>query len=570
MFTGNKLQIDDSTVTTNSGSQTLTNKTIDTASNNITVVAADISDITASASELNVLDGMTASTAELNYVDGVTSSIQDQLDAKLPLSGGTLTGALTLHAGPTSDLHAATKAYVDGVSAGINFHQPVVAATAGNLAGTYNNGTNGFGATLTKASNGSIGTIDGATVTVGSRILVRAQTDAKENGIYTVTAVGSGSAPWQITRATDADNNPSGELAGGDFCFVTGGNTYANTGFILANTGSVAIGTDNVTYTQFNAAQAITAGYGLTKTGGTLAVDETLIANLSGPTFTGNVVLPSTTSIGSVSGTEIGYLDGVTSPVQTQLDNKQATITGAASTVVSSNLTADRAVLSNGTGKIAASSVTATELGYISGVTSAIQTQIDGKQATVTGAATTITGSDLTASRALTSNSSGKVAVSAVTSTELGYVSGVTSAIQTQLDAKAPIAAPTFTGLVTVSSSGVAFSDGTQTLEGVPSRTVIIQQTSSYTLTGIERDDLIEMSSTSAITLTIPTDSTFNFPVGTSIDVLQTNTGQVTIAGAGGVTVNATPGLKLRTRWSSATLFKRAANTWVVYGDLTA
>ena len=181
------------------------------------------------------------------------------------------------------------------------------------------------------------------------------------------------------------------------------------------------------------------------------------------------------------------------------------------------------------------------------------------------------------------------ITVGDVSNTEFGYLNGVTSAIQTQLDAKiasataastyetitnvalkAPIAAPTFTGLTTVSASGIAFTDGTQIAEGVPSRTVIIQRTASNTLSGVERDDLIEMGSSSAMTLTIPADSTFNFPVGTSIDVLQTSTGQVTIAGAGGVTVNATPGLKLRTQWSSATLFKRAANTWVVFGDLSA
>ena len=61
---------------------------------------------------------------------------------------------------------------------------------------------------------------------------------------------------------------------------------------------------------------------------------------------------------------------------------------------------------------------------------------LDAKQATITGAATTIDTEDLTASRALTSNGSGKVEVSAVTSTELGYLDGVSSAIQTQLDAK--------------------------------------------------------------------------------------------------------------------------------------
>jgi hypothetical protein len=82
---------------------------------------------------------------------------------------------------------------------------------------------------------------------------------------------------------------------------------------------------------------------------------------------------------GSVSNTEFGYLDGVTSAIQTQIDSKQATITGGASTIVSSNLTADRALVSNGSGKVAVSSVTATELGYVSGVTSAIQTQIGTK-----------------------------------------------------------------------------------------------------------------------------------------------------------------------------------------------
>ena len=122
-----------------------------------------------------------------------------------------------------------------------------------------------------------------------------------------------------------------------------------------------------------------------------------------------------------------------------------------------------------------------------------------------------------------------------------------------------------------ITANGIVFTDGTQRLEGVPSRTPIIQKTASYTLSALtERDDLIEMDSVSATTLTIPLNSAVAFPVGTSIDILQTNTGQVTIAGDAGVTVNATPGLKLRTRWSSCTLFKRATNTWVVYGDLSA
>ena len=116
------------------------------------------------------------------------------------------------------------------------------------------------------------------------------------------------------------------------------------------------------------------------------------------------------------------------------INGKQATITGAATTITSSDLTVSRALISNSSGKVAVSSVTDTELGYVSGVTSSIQTQIDSKQATITGAATTIDDTDLTASKALISNSSGKVAVSSVTDTELGYLSGVTSAIQTQFN----------------------------------------------------------------------------------------------------------------------------------------
>jgi hypothetical protein len=105
----------------------------------------------------------------------------------------------------------------------------------------------------------------------------------------------------------------------------------------------------------------------------------------------------------------------------------------------------------------------------------------------------------------------------------------------------------------------------------VDSLTPISQKTASYTLSSLtERDDLIEMGSATALTLTIPPASAVDYPIGTSIDILQTGAGQVTVAAGAGVTVNATPGLKLRTTWSSATLFKRAANTWVVFGDLTA
>jgi hypothetical protein len=125
-----------------------------------------------------------------------------------------------------------------------------------------------------------------------------------------------------------------------------------------------------------------------------------------------------------------------------------------------------------------------------------------------------------------------------------------------------------FEATTVTASSGVVFSDGTQTKEGTPSRTPIVQKSANYTLSALtHRDSLIEVSAAGIIT--VPTDATLNFPIGTSIDILQTGTGEVSIAPVSvAVTVNATPGRTLRTQWSSATLFKRAANTWVLFGDL--
>ena len=191
--------------------------------------------------------------------------------------------------------------------------------------------------------------------------------------------------------------------------------------------------------------------------------NESKTTMFTNPTFTGTVTLPSTTSIGDVSNVELGYLNGVTSNIQTQLDGKlsasvsstelgylvgvtsgiqtqlngkQATITGGASTITGTNLTTNRALVSDASGKVAVSSVTGTELGRLVGVTSSIQSQLDGKQATITGGASTITSANLTTNRVLVSDASGKVAVSSVTGTELGRLVGVTSSIQSQLDGK--------------------------------------------------------------------------------------------------------------------------------------
>lgn len=107
------------------------------------------------------------------------------------------------------------------------------------------------------------------------------------------------------------------------------------------------------------------------------AVSGGVIAPLASPTFTGTVVLPSTTSIGGVSATELVYLDGVTSNVQTQLDAKLAISTAASTYAPLTSPTFTGTVVLPSTTSIGG--VSATELVYLDGVTSNVQTQLDGK-----------------------------------------------------------------------------------------------------------------------------------------------------------------------------------------------
>lgn len=101
---------------------------------------------------------------------------------------------------------------------------------------------------------------------------------------------------------------------------------------------------------------------------------------------------------------------------------------------------------------------------------------------------------------------------------------------------------------------------------------LVSTQTTSYTLASNLSDasTVIQMNSSSPTTITIITDATGNYPIGTQIGIIQINSGQVTIAGAVGVTINGTPGLKLRAQWSFATLLKRSSNSWLLYGDISA
>ena len=188
---------------------------------------------------------------------------------------------ITNLATPTASTDAATKGYVDSVAEGLHIHASTVAATTANLNATYDNGTSGVGATLTNAGANAALTLDGVSLNVSDRVLIKNQTSALQNGIYTVTTVGDGSTAWVLTRA--ADFNTSAEIQGGDFVFVTGGTTWDNTGWVQTSTG-VTVGTTAIVFDQFSGAGTYTASNGV---------------QLVGSNFSGVVVASGGLSVGA-------------------------------------------------------------------------------------------------------------------------------------------------------------------------------------------------------------------------------------------------------------------------------
>lgn len=171
---------------------------------------------------------------------------------------------ITNLATPVNSTDAANKQYVDDVAQGLNIHAASYAATTANLTATYDNGTSGVGATLTNSGTQAAFSTDGVTPVATSRILVKNQTNTFENGIYTLTTVGSVSTNWVLTRATDFDT--AAEMAGGDFTFVDAGATLANTGWVMVDE-VTTVGTDPVVFDQFSGAGTYTASNGVLLTG---------------------------------------------------------------------------------------------------------------------------------------------------------------------------------------------------------------------------------------------------------------------------------------------------------------
>jgi hypothetical protein len=302
-----------------------------------TLTLADISDVTASATELNVLDGIpaTLTATEIGYLDGVTSAIQTQLDAKLDDSQATAFGlsllddanaaagiatlgldadiaTLSLPASTTISAFGAT--LVDDAAAsnarttlGLGTVATLASDTDGTLAANSDSNvatqkavktyvdavaqglsvkTSCILATaaalpantylagvITITATGTL-TVDGTVTALNDRILVKDEVAALGNGVYKVTTAGAVGVAAVLTRSTDMDI--AAEFPGA-FVFIETGTVNAAAGFVCTNSTPPTVGTTAINFTQFSGAGEITAGAALTKTANTLdvAVDGT-------------------------------------------------------------------------------------------------------------------------------------------------------------------------------------------------------------------------------------------------------------------------------------------------------
>jgi hypothetical protein len=488
---------------------------------------------------------------EIGYLNGVTSTVQGQLDSKAPLAGPIFTGSVTLPS--TTDIGQVTAeeiGYVNGVTSSIQGQLDAKAPSAGAV----------FTGNITLPSTTSIGLVNSTEIGYldGVTSAVQVQLDAlapKANAVFTgtfeapvATITGAMMANGTVTSSQIADATiATGDLADGA---VTSAKILDGT-ILTGDLADEAITSAKIANgTIVDADINASAGIATSKIAG-LDTALGLRATLAGPTFTGTVVLPSTTSIGLVDSTEIGYVNGVTSAIQTQLDAKAplasptftGTVSGITKTMVGLGSVDNTADASKPVSTAQATAIAAAKSEAIADATSQVNALLTGAPAAL--------------------NTLDELAAA------LGDDANFASSVTTSLGLKAPLASPTFTGTVTVAAAGVAFTDKTQTKAGVPSRTPIASTISaSTTLAGGLQDNMVPLAG--AVAITIGDASNALYAVGESVDFYQISGTGASFAKTGSVNLLFTPGALLRTTYSSATAQKVSSTDWLIYGDLKA
>jgi hypothetical protein len=515
-----------------------------------TIVGAASSVVTAnlSASKVAVSDAQgklvasSVGTATLDLIGTLQSDAQTQLNAKQP----TIIGA------------ASTV-----TTANLSVDRVVISNTSGKIASAAVTSTelatlSGISGNVQAQLNTKQPTIVGAASSVVTANLSASKVAVSDaQGKLVASSVGTATLDLIGTLQSDAQTQLNAKQATivGGASSITTANLVPGLVLVSDNDGKVGVtpvSAASVLYvstltgdaqTQLDSKQPTITGAASTVTTANLAANVVLVSNAAGK------IVAS-----AISQNELNTLQGATSNLQAQLNAKQATIVGAASTVTTANLTADRVVISDTNGKLVASSVSVSNLGYVSTLQSDAQTQLDAKQSTLTGAASTVTTANLAANVVLVSNAAGKVVASALDASKLTYLTNVTSDLQTQLDAKASLSGATFTGAVTIQGnlavSGTTTTIDTQQLSVADPVVVInsggldrasgvyIRQPSGPNVAVIHRNANVEffMTSSDANAVTFDAESFANVRFGTAhahaVHLLNTTPDRVAILDA--------------------------------------
>ena len=545
--------------------------------------------IDAAPGALNTLNELAAAIADdENYAATLAASV----GTKVSKAGDTMTGALALSGAPTEPSHATTKTYVDGqiTSAG---------TTAQGYVDTHNTATlnvHGIANTANLATlddlSSSVSGVTGGYATLGGVGIdwnpdtekfdidntVATTSDITDHNAETLNVHGITNTASLATQTNVSDAVAAQALITTAEIGTHDSDTLNVHG--IANTASLA--------TQTNVSDAVAAQALITTTeigthnsdltnvhgiADTSALETTTGAQSKADSAASGAVATHravTTSVHGIADTAAlatkVYADTAVSTHQDDTTNVHGITDTAA---LATKVYADAAVTTHTTDTTAVHGIADTSLLV---TTTGTQTLTNKTITSPAGLVKVDVGLGNVDNTADTSKPVSTAQASAIATAKSEAIADATSQVNALLTG-APAALNTLDELAAALGDDANFAATVTTSLGlkVDSLTPISQKTASYTLSSLtERDDLIEMGSASAITLTIPPASAVDYPIGTSIDILQTGAGQVTVAAGAGVTVNATPGLKLRTTWSSATLMKRAQNTWVVFGDLTA
>jgi hypothetical protein len=277
--------------------------------------ASSVSTITVNAKGLTIA----AANTPIQISESQVTNLTTDLNSKLNLSGGTMTGDLILNADPTSSSQAVTKNYVDSIAAGFN-QFAVVAASTANLTGTYNNVSSGLGATFTLTATGAF-SLDGQSGILNSQYLLKDQTSSLENGIYKLTTIGDVSTQAVLTRSIDYDT--PAQITPSDIINVAVGSVNGGISY-LQNATVATIGLDAISFSRWGG-QSMSyvgdvSGSGFSPV--TLSIGSAKVSNamLAGSIDSSKLIGSDITTVGTItSGTWSGSFGAVSGANLTSL-----------------------------------------------------------------------------------------------------------------------------------------------------------------------------------------------------------------------------------------------------------